>query len=104
MTAPAWQRTALFITYDEHGGYYDHVPPPRAIKPDDIAADPRSPADAPGGYDRYGFRVPLFVVSPWAQGELRVAASSRTTPRSWRFIERKWNLPAMTFRDANAHP
>ncbi len=34
--SPQWRRTALFVTYDEHGGYYDHVPPPPAIKPDDI--------------------------------------------------------------------
>ena len=33
VNAPTWKHTALFITYDEHGGYYDHVPPPRAIKP-----------------------------------------------------------------------
>ena len=36
-SSPKWGSTALFITYDEHGGYYDHVPPPRAIKPDNIA-------------------------------------------------------------------
>jgi phospholipase C len=54
------------LTYDEHGGYYDHVPPPRAIKPDSTA--PRLAAgDIPGGYDRYGFRVPFVVVSPWAR-------------------------------------
>ena len=34
--SPQWRRTALFVTYDEHGGYFDHVPPPPAIKPDDI--------------------------------------------------------------------
>ncbi len=34
MRSPNWKHTALFLTYDEHGGYYDHVPPPRAIKPD----------------------------------------------------------------------
>ncbi len=37
MHAPTWRHTALFITYDEHGGYYDHVPPPRALRPDAIA-------------------------------------------------------------------
>ena len=66
MRAPTWRHTALFITWDEHGGYYDHVPPPRAIKPDSIPPRVR-PGDAPGGYGRYGFRVPLFVVSPWAR-------------------------------------
>ncbi len=56
-TRRSWKHTALFITYDEHGGYYDHVPPPRAIKPDSIPPILR-PGDAPGGYARYGFRVP----------------------------------------------
>ncbi len=39
MEGPLWPRTALFITYDEHGGWYDHVPPPRAVPPDDIPPD-----------------------------------------------------------------
>jgi phospholipase C len=47
-----WQRTLLVITYDEHGGIYDHVAPPAA--PDDDAA-----------FRRYGVRVPALVVSPW---------------------------------------
>ncbi|HVP02203.1 MAG TPA: alkaline phosphatase family protein [Solirubrobacteraceae bacterium] len=102
MAAPTWKSTALFITYDEHGGYYDHVPPPPAIKPDDIPPS-TAPGDAPGSYDRYGFRVPLIVVSPWA----RAAHASRVTQdltSITAFVERKWNLPAMTFRDANADP
>ncbi len=100
--APTWRHTALFITYDEHGGYYDHVPPPRAIKPDSIP--PRvKPGDAPGGYDRYGFRVPLVVVSPWARpGYVSSVVQDHTSITA--FIERKWNLPAMTYRDANAQP
>ena len=58
MASPNWERTALFITYDEHGGYYDHVPPPARLRP----TTPRpmlEPHDMPGGFDRYGFRVPL---------------------------------------------
>jgi phospholipase C len=100
--ARTWRHTALFITYDEHGGYYDHVPPPRAIKPDSIA--PRvKPGDAPGAYDRYGFRVPLIVVSPWARPNY-VSSVVQDHTSIIAFIERKWNLPAMTFRDANAQP
>jgi phospholipase C len=100
--SPAWKHTALFITYDEHGGYYDHVPPPRAIKPDNIKPL-LQPGDVPGGYDRYGFRVPLFVVSPWAKkGYISSVVQDHTSITA--FIERKWNLPAMTFRDANAQP
>jgi phospholipase C len=102
MRAPTWRHTALFITYDEHGGYYDHVPPPRAIKPDSIPPLLK-PGDAPGGYGRYGFRVPLFVVSPWARpGYVSSVVQDHTSITA--FIERKWNLPAMTYRDANAHP
>jgi phospholipase C len=102
MKARTWKNTALFITYDEHGGYYDHVPPPRAIKPDDIKPLTK-PGDAPGGYDRYGFRVPLIVVSPWARANY-VSRVTQDLTSITAFIERKWNLPAMTFRDANADP
>jgi phospholipase C len=102
MHAPTWKSTALFITYDEHGGYYDHVPPPRAIKPDSIRPM-TSPGDAPGGFDRYGFRVPTIVVSPFARPSY-VSSVVQDHTSITAFIERKWNLPAMTFRDANAHP
>jgi phospholipase C len=100
--APTWKNTALFITWDEHGGYYDHVPPPRAIKPDNIAPI-LGPGDIRAGYDRYGFRVPLIVVSPWARKNyISNVVQDHTSLTA--FIESKWNLPAMTFRDANAAP
>src|SRR5581483_9234030 len=67
LRSPAWPRTVLVWMYDEHGGYYDHVPPPRAIPPDDIPPRITVPPDQPGGYDRYGFRVPAVVVSPYAR-------------------------------------
>ncbi len=102
MNAPTWNRTVIFLTWDENGGYYDHVPPPRAIKPDSIP-----PMIGPGGvhagYDRYGFRVPIIVVSPWARrGYVSRVVQDHTSMTA--FIQRKWNLPAMTFRDANADP
>jgi phospholipase C len=103
--APTWHRTALFLTYDEHGGYYDHVPPPRALKPDNIAPirSPGSDPLAPGTFDHYGFRVPTIVVSPWARpGYVSRVVQDHTSITS--FVRRKWNLPAMTFRDANAAP
>jgi phospholipase C len=105
MHAPTWKNTALFITYDEHGGYYDHVPPPRAIKPDSIAPirPPGGAPLAPGTFNRYGFRVPLIVVSPWARANYASRVVQDHTSIT-AFIERKWNLPAMTFRDANAQP
>ncbi len=105
MHSPQWPKTALFITYDEHGGYYDHVPPPPAIAPDDIAPSQALATEplVPGGYDRYGFRVPLLVVSPWARARyVSRVVQDHTSILS--FIEHKWNLPALTLRDANAHP
>ena len=49
MNGPQWKSTALLVTYDEHGGYYDHVPPPPAITPDDTPAQPeRAGRDLPG--------------------------------------------------------
>lgn len=56
----AWFETLLIITYDEHGGNYDHVPPPPATPPD---LTPSSPFN----FDRYGVRVPAVIVSPFVR-------------------------------------
>ena len=102
MSSPAWPSTLLLWVYDEHGGYYDHVPPPRAIAPDAIAPQ-LQPGDIPGGYDSYGLRVPAVVVSPWARrGHVSGVVHDHTSVLA--FVERKWNLPALTYRDANAAP
>ncbi len=101
MQSPNWSSTALFFTYDEHGGYYDHVPPPAAIAPDAIAPRITVPPDQPGGFDRYGFRVPGFVISPFARPNY-VSSVTHDHTSILKFIETKWNLGAMTLRDANA--
>ncbi len=61
-SSPAWEQTALLIVYDEHGGIYDHVPPP-ALDP----AHPDGSTDTETGFkfDRLGIRVPAILVSPW---------------------------------------
>ena len=61
-----WQSTALLIVYDEHGGTYDHVPPP-ACTPDGFSATPDQ-TGVPGLtflFDRLGVRVPAILISPW---------------------------------------
>jgi phospholipase C len=67
-SAPTWKKTLLVITYDEHGGCYDHVLPPPAVPPDACNQD---------GFDfsRYGLRVPAVLVSPYipAGSKIRVA-------------------------------
>jgi phospholipase C len=60
-----WKSTLLLITYDEHGGIYDHVPPP-ACTPDGFTALPEATGTgAPFNFDRLGVRVPAIAVSPW---------------------------------------
>ncbi|HUA96394.1 MAG TPA: alkaline phosphatase family protein, partial [Acidimicrobiales bacterium] len=63
---PLWEKTLLIWTYDEWGGWYDHVPPPVAVPPDDVPPD-LAPGSQPGTFGRYGFRVPAGVVSPYAR-------------------------------------
>jgi phospholipase C len=100
LKSPLWPRTLLIYIYDEHGGYYDHVPPPAAIPPDDIAPK-LQPGDPAGGYDVYGPRVPAVVVSPYAKpGGVTNVVHDHTSVLAT--IEEKWNLPALTHRDANA--
>ena len=93
---------ALFLDYDEHGGFYDHVPPPPACVPDDIPPMLQT-GDTPGAFDRYGIRVPAVVVSPYARPHY---VSHRVYDHTsvLRFIETRFDLPALTRRDANADP
>ncbi|MCU1354504.1 MAG: Phosphoesterase family protein [Acidimicrobiales bacterium] len=100
MSGPGWPKTLLVWLYDEHGGYYDHVPPPRAVPPDRVR--PRlKPGDAPGGYDIYGFRVPAVVISPYARRDY-VSHVVHDHTSILKLVETKFNLPALTDRDANA--
>lgn len=100
LQSPRWPRTLLIYTYDEHGGYYDHIPPPPAIPPDDIAPL-LQPGDPTGSYDLYGPRVPAVVVSPYSKpgGTTNVVHDHTSVLAT---IEAKWNLPTLTNRDANA--
>src|SRR5258708_7944918 len=63
-----WKSTALLIVYDEHGGIYDHVPPPNldpAHKDGFTAPATDTGTGAPFNFDRLGVRVPAILVSPW---------------------------------------
>ena len=101
MTGPAWRSTLLIWTYDEHGGYFDHVPPPPALAPDDIAPEVPAGESAYNGFGQYGFRVPMAVISPWARRHY-VSHQIYDHTSICALVEAKWNLPAMTYRDANA--
>jgi phospholipase C len=101
MSGPGWDKTLLIWNYDEHGGYYDHVPPPAALAPDDIPPDVPAGQSAYNGFAQYGFRVPCAVVSPWAR-PFYVSHQVFDHTSICALVEAKWNLPAMTYRDANA--
>jgi phospholipase C len=92
-TSPNWSSTVLVITYDEWGGFFDHVPPPLSSVP---------PADQLVGNDgRLGFRVPCLIVSPFAKA--RVSHVEFEHCSILRMIEWRWNLQPLTVRDANAN-
>ena len=100
-SGPGWPRTLLVITYDEHGGCFDHVPPPSgAVPPDNTAGE--------FGFDftRYGVRVPTVLISPLiAPGTVyRVPAGSTPLDHTsvLKTVEQRWGLPALTARDAAA--
>ncbi len=123
MHGKGWRDTLLIWTYDEHGGYYDHVPPPAAVPPDDIDGRsmarrgpvltlahrllfPQNAKDAENDsgqmrYDQYGVRVPAVIVSPYARPDC-VLSDVFDHTSVLKLVEEKWNLPALTKRDAAA--
>lgn len=93
-TSPAWQNTVLIITFDEWGGFFDHVAPPLGPVP---------AADAAIGSDgRLGFRVPALIVSPFARRRF-VARRQFDHTSVLKLIEWRWNLAPLTVRDAAAN-
>jgi phospholipase C len=98
MSSPSWATSAMFITYDEAGGLYDHVPPPAACPPDDLAPGSEP---VPDSFTYLGFRVPLFVVSPFAKAHF-VSHVVHSHTSILRFIEAQVGIPALTGRDANS--
>src|SRR5262249_48803661 len=142
--SPSWNDSIVFLTYDEHGGFYDHVIPPPApqggastpdgIEPGQCADNsnpPTSPQpggrascahssniDAPGlcpgftptgpypascaTFNQLGFRMPFVAVSPFSKPSyVSHVVSSHTSFLA--LIEKRFSLPSLTLRDANAN-
>jgi phospholipase C len=68
-SSPCWKSTLLIITHDEHGGCYDHVPPPVATAPDDVVHN-----DYGFTFNAYGVRVPAVLISPYIPPGSRIVA------------------------------
>jgi phospholipase C len=88
-----WRKTALFITWDENGGFFDHVAPPVAPHgtPGEYLTVSRLPPEAQGirGPIGLGFRVPLLVVSPFSRGGL-VCPDTFDHTSTLRFLETRF--------------
>jgi phospholipase C len=83
MQGPDWNSTAVFITWDDFGGFYDHVPPPQV--------------------DQFGFgpRVPLLVISPFAKAGY-ISHTVYEHSSILKFVETRYDLKSLTSRDAAA--
>jgi phospholipase C len=83
-----WESTLLLITCDEHGGFFDHVPPPATVAPDAHTAE--------WTFDRLGLRVPAILVSPWvAKGVIKTVFDHTSLLR---YLCDKWNLEPLGLR------
>jgi phospholipase C len=106
-SSPAlWKSSLLVVTFDEHGGFYDHVAPPTGVPaPDGHSAkiDPKDPSRM-FAFDRLGVRVPAVLVSPWV--EKRVASNRFDHTSLLKYIIDKWSLPpgGLGARTAGATP
>ena len=81
--SPYWSNTVIFLTWDDWGGWYDHVPP-KIIN----------------SYE-YGFRVPLIVISPYARPH-NISHNTHDFGSMLKFIEEVWGLPSLDYADAAA--
>lgn len=102
-TSPCYRSGALVMTYDEWGGFWDHVDPPRI--PDDRATDA-----FPGGDDDFaqvGFRVPSAIMSPWTRNRRdragRVDHTVYDHSSIIKFVSDNWGLPYLTKRHASTN-
>jgi phospholipase C len=96
--SPNWPNSVLIITFDEWGGFFDHVAPPRVVAPNTVDTD------LIDGRALLGFRVPTVIVSPFSTGSPlspRVNSTVFDHTSVLKLIEWRWNLEPLTARDAS---
>jgi phospholipase C len=111
-SSPSWKDSVFILTYDEGGGFYDHVPPQPATPPDSIEYPTDLKTSSSGsdicygntsdpvcGFFFTGFRVPLIVISPFAKKNY-VSHTVMDYTAILKLIETRFNLPSLTSRDA----
>jgi phospholipase C len=87
-----WKSSLIVILYDEHGGFYDHVRPPKAVPPDEKRDE--------YGFDRLGVRVPAVLVSPWVAKRVENTQFDHTS--LLKYLIEKWDLGPLGSRTAAA--
>jgi phospholipase C len=90
---PLWKSTLLLVVYDEHGGFYDHVPPPKTVAPDNHHSE--------YSFDQLGVRVPAILVSPYVRRGVLKTEFDHTS--LLRYVCDKWHLGPLGARTAKAN-
>lgn len=86
--AALWANTLLIVTYDEHGGFYDHVAPPETVAPDGNTKV--------FAFDKMGARVPTILISPWVDAGVYAETLEHTS--LLKYLTDKWGLGALGAR------
>lgn len=95
-SSPNWPNTVMVINFDEWGGFFDHVVPPRVIAPNHVDTD------LVDGRALLGIRVPCIIASPWTRGNPNAPRISKTIfdhTSVLKLIETRWDVPPLTARD-----
>jgi phospholipase C len=98
-SGPAWKKTVLIVNFDENGGFFEHIAPPRAAAPNQV--DP----DLVNGKALLGPRVPTVIASPFTRGTPATPRVDNTVfdhTSVLKLIEWRWNLPPLTARDGSS--
>ena len=108
MASSSWKSSVFILSYDEAGGFYDHVPPQPAVSPDGIPPSDLQPGDTCYGmspqtptcdFTHTGYRVPVLVISPFTRKHY-VSHNVADYTAILKFIETRFKLPSLTQRDA----
>jgi len=100
--SPVWEKSMLIVTYDEHGGFFDHVRPPTTVSPGDSTTDPDSNKY---GFDfqQLGVRVPAIIVSPYIdRGVIDHQVYEHSSVLAT--VEKQFGLKNLTRRDQQSTP
>jgi len=97
-----WESSIIFLYYDENGGFYDHVLPPKTVAPhDNFNSEGKYGAYPHWTFDRYGVRVPAMLISPWVAAGVCSQIYDHTSVLA--YILRTLGLRHLTNRDAQAN-